>query len=235
MRAKTRTFLCFETDGEKMQAYERTDYRRELEVAMLPFRLVRKRKGKKGWVRSVREATGMPVEELARRLGVQRWAIRRLELSEENSRILLGNLRRAAEGLGCELVYALIPKEGTLEDLAAKHEEVRERALEKKHAARQAEKDTFLEFIGWRKTFMKAMQTILRNGGYRVRPRLTNRGDEQKMAEFERNIGLLKMAGQLGPFMKRFMEEHYAKPVTAEGGTTEEAMSKSRVANGLKR
>jgi predicted DNA-binding mobile mystery protein A len=194
-----------------MQAYERTDYRRELEVAMLPFRLVRKRKGKKGWVRSVREATGMPVEELARRLGVQRWAIRRLEVSEENSRILLGNLRRAAEGLGCELVYALVPKQGTLEDLAAEHEGVRERALEKKRAARQAGKDSFLEFIGWRETFRKAMQTILRSEGYRVRPRTTNRGDEENMAQFERNIGMLKMAGLLGPFMKKFMEEQGTK------------------------
>jgi len=110
-----------------MQAYERTNFRRELDEAMLPFRMVVKRKGKSkmGWLKSVRQATGMPEEELARRLGV----------SEVNSRIMLGTLRRAAEGLGCELVYALVPKQGTLEDLAAEQDGVREQVLARKQGS----------------------------------------------------------------------------------------------------
>jgi len=51
-----------------MQACERTNLREELDEALLPFRLVRKRKGKPrdGWVRGIREAIGLPVEELER-------------------------------------------------------------------------------------------------------------------------------------------------------------------------
>jgi predicted DNA-binding mobile mystery protein A len=196
-------------DGRKMQASMRDSFRRELDAAMLPLRLARKPKGKgkKGWVRSVREATGIPVEELARRLGVCRWEIRRLELAEEDSRIQLGTLRRAAEGVGCELVYGLVPKEGTLEDLAAAQTRVREEALAQRREARQAAKEPFLEFIGWRDSLWKAMRTMLRRNGYRMRPVKTDRGVAQEMALFERNVKLLKMAGMLGPFMKEFMEE----------------------------
>jgi len=196
-------------DGGKMQAYMRSSLRRELDEAMLPLRLAKKPKwkGKRGWVRSVREATGTPVEELARRLGVCRWEIRRLELSEESSRIQLRTLRRAAEGLGCELVYGLVPKEGTLEEMAAEQAQLREKALAQRRDARQAEKEPFLEFIGWRESLMKGLRAMLRRKGYRVRPSKTDRGVAQEMEMFERNVKMLKMAGLLGPFMKEFMEE----------------------------
>ena len=120
-----------------MQAYERTNLREELDEALLPFRLVRKRKGKPrdGWVRGIREAIGLPVEELARRVGVQRWEIHRIEKSEQSQRVMLSTLKRAAEGLGCEVVYALVPKQGTLEDLAAEQDGVREQVLARKQGS----------------------------------------------------------------------------------------------------
>jgi transcriptional regulator with XRE-family HTH domain len=191
-----------------MQAYERTSLRRELEEAMLPLRLARKRKGqpKGGWLRGIRLAVGLPVEEAARRMGVKRWEIHRLEASERDSRIMLSTLERAAAGLGFDLVYGLVPREGTLEDLASAQTQAHEEALEKKRAAREAEKAPWVEFIGWRETFLKALQTMLRREGYRVRPRKTDRGDEQKMIDFEQGLRALKLAGMLGPFMKEFME-----------------------------
>ena len=99
-----------------MEGSKRTICRQELEEGLLPFQMARKRTGKpkRGWLRGIREAVGIPVDEVARRLGVCRWEIRRLEKSEERQRIQLATLKRAAEGLGCELVYALVPKEGTL-------------------------------------------------------------------------------------------------------------------------
>jgi hypothetical protein len=59
-----------------MQGYERDKLRRELDEALLPFRLARKRKGDgtgwggTGWLKSIRQAVGVPVDEVARRLGV---------------------------------------------------------------------------------------------------------------------------------------------------------------------
>ena len=41
-----------------------------------------------------------------------------LQKSEAEYRITLGSLRAAADALGCQLVYALVPKSGSIQDLA---------------------------------------------------------------------------------------------------------------------
>lgn len=41
-----------------------------------------------------------------------------LEKSEADYRITLGSLRDAADALGCELVYALVPRSGSMRQLA---------------------------------------------------------------------------------------------------------------------
>jgi predicted DNA-binding mobile mystery protein A len=64
----------------------------------------------RGWVRSVREALGMSAAALARRLGTTSGAVIRLEQSEAADRIRLDTLRRAADALGCDLVYLLVPR-----------------------------------------------------------------------------------------------------------------------------
>ena len=204
MCAQIPRFACqFGAWRVEMQGYERNNLRRELDEALLPFRLVRKRKGsaKKGWVQSIRQAIGMPVDELARRMGVCRWEIHRLEDSEKNSRIMLATLSRAAKGLGCELVYALAPKEGTLEDLAAEHRRVRERALEEKREERAAQRKPWLEEIGWREKFLGSLRTIMRNEGFRIRPRKTDNGIAKQQEEYEKTMKLAAMARVMGPLM----------------------------------
>jgi predicted DNA-binding mobile mystery protein A len=70
----------------------------------------------RGWFRAIREALGMPRDEVARRLGVTKQAIGKLEASEANGSIRLETLRRAAQALECTLVYALVPN-SSLEDV----------------------------------------------------------------------------------------------------------------------
>jgi len=75
-----------------------------------------------GWLKAIREALGMPATQLAKRLDVVASTVTRLETSEADDTISLAILRRAAEALGCELRYALVPKQslaGTLESRAA--------------------------------------------------------------------------------------------------------------------
>lgn len=64
----------------------------------------------RGWVRAVREALGMSAATLADRLGVTAGAVIRLEQSEAADRVRLETLRRAADALGCDLVYLLVPR-----------------------------------------------------------------------------------------------------------------------------
>jgi len=64
----------------------------------------------RGWVRAVREALGMSAAALAARLGTTAGAVTRLEQSEAAYRVRLDTLRRAADALGCDLVYLLVPR-----------------------------------------------------------------------------------------------------------------------------
>jgi transcriptional regulator with XRE-family HTH domain len=187
-----------------MKGYERVNLVRELDEALLAFRLVRRRRasatawGRAGWLKSIRQGLGIPVDEVARRMGVCRWEVHRLEESEKNSRIMLATLSRAAEGLGCELVYALTPKEGTLEAMAARERTVREGTLRKKREERAAEKGPWLERIGWRAALLGSLRTALRREGVRVRPRTTNRGVAKQKAEFKETAKLAGLAGRMG-------------------------------------
>ena len=64
-----------------------------------------------GWIKAIREALGMPAAHLAKRLGIVPSTVLRLETSEADDTITLGSLRRAAEALGCELQYVLVPRQ----------------------------------------------------------------------------------------------------------------------------
>ena len=83
-----------------------------------------------GWLKAIREALGMPATHLARRLGVVTSTVTRLETSEADDNISLATLRRSAEALGCELHYALVPKQALADTL-----EARARQLAGRHMA----------------------------------------------------------------------------------------------------
>ena len=63
----------------------------------------------KGWIRAIRSALGMTTAQMASRMGVSQPRIIELEQSEAHHTVTLKSLERAAEALGCTLVYALVP------------------------------------------------------------------------------------------------------------------------------
>lgn len=77
-----------------------------------------------GWVRTVREALNMPQRELARRLNVSQPSVQALEQREVSGSITVESLERAAAALGCDLVYALIPRRPLEETLREQAEQV---------------------------------------------------------------------------------------------------------------
>lgn len=92
---------------------------KQLELALKPFlKASLSSRPQRGWIRAIREATGVTVRELARRLGKVPSNVIALEKSEAEYRISLGTLRDAADALGCKLVYALVPKSGSIHDLS---------------------------------------------------------------------------------------------------------------------
>jgi predicted DNA-binding mobile mystery protein A len=65
----------------------------------------------RGWIRAIREALGMTTGQLAKRLGVHQPRVIELERGEATGNITVKSLERAAEALGCRLVYAFVPVE----------------------------------------------------------------------------------------------------------------------------
>jgi predicted DNA-binding mobile mystery protein A len=118
-------------DGRRVRISgdERETKRRELDETLTAFRVVQRNCGSRpeGWLRAMRHAIGLPLTEIARRLQVTKRNVVGLEQSEQAGRILLDTLERTAEAMDCVLVYALVPREGTLEEIRLQREEEEER------------------------------------------------------------------------------------------------------------
>jgi predicted DNA-binding mobile mystery protein A len=83
----------------------------------------------KGWVRAVRDALGMTTTQLAHRIGVSQSRIPELEQAEANGNITLKSLERAAEALGCRVVYVLLPEKPLAETVRSMAERAADRQL----------------------------------------------------------------------------------------------------------
>jgi predicted DNA-binding mobile mystery protein A len=91
---------------------------KQLDRALGPYRSTREvPRPSKGWIRSIRQALGVSSGELARRLGTSRQLPLQLEKGEAEDRITLKSLRAVANALDCDLVYALVPRAGSMHEL----------------------------------------------------------------------------------------------------------------------
>ena len=101
---------------------ERTLARRRLDEELGPYRKAGQRKNPtNGLLRAVRKALGIPMGEIAGKLGVNESAVFRFEVIERKGKIKMSSMDRVAEAMGCKLVYGIVPKGGkTLNWLAEK-------------------------------------------------------------------------------------------------------------------
>lgn len=70
-----------------------------------------------GWINSIRTSLNMTLEQLGTKLNITRQGAKKIEESESSGTISLKSLKDVAEVLNLRLVYALIPKDGSLEKL----------------------------------------------------------------------------------------------------------------------
>jgi predicted DNA-binding mobile mystery protein A len=91
--------------------------------------LVTESRPSRGWIRAIREALGMTTGQLAKRLKVQQPRVVELEKAEATGNITMQSLERAAEAMGCRLVYALVPVKPLTETLQERATLVADRQL----------------------------------------------------------------------------------------------------------
>jgi predicted DNA-binding mobile mystery protein A len=102
----------------------------QLQASLDAYGVLRaKRPPLRGWLKEIREALGLTERQQAARLGVTGAALHKAEQSEAEERISLGQLRKLADHLGCDLVYAIVPRKPLTEVVQARakqlaHEEV---------------------------------------------------------------------------------------------------------------
>lgn len=132
--------------------------RRQLDEVALAFHLCRWTTSRPdGWLKAVRTALGISAGTLAKRMGVIKWDVYQLEKSEEKASIQMRSLQRAAEAMGCELVYAVIPKVGTVGALAARERVEAEAAEEAARAERIAKEREERNSPAWREQAREAL------------------------------------------------------------------------------
>jgi predicted DNA-binding mobile mystery protein A len=110
---------------------------KQLDRSLEQFQAARKvSRPSKGWIRDIRQALGVSSGELARRLGTSRQLPLQLEKGEAEDRITLKSLRAVANALDCDLIYALVPRAASMEELIENRvrAEARQRVLGVEHS-----------------------------------------------------------------------------------------------------
>lgn len=82
-----------------------------------------------GWMHAIRLALGMSASDLAAKLQVAPSTIHRFEANEVAGTIQLESLTRVAKELGCDVVYALVPRQEVEATVNKRAREVASRAL----------------------------------------------------------------------------------------------------------
>jgi predicted DNA-binding mobile mystery protein A len=117
----------------------------------------------KGWLRAVRDALGMTAAQMGRRLGISQPSIVGLEQSEANGSITLRTLQRAAEALGCRLVYALIPEKPLADTVRERAELLADRQTKAvKHTMRLEDQAVEDKQVG-KELHRRAVEDLLRH------------------------------------------------------------------------
>lgn len=73
-----------------------------------------------GWIYAIRTAIGMSLKQLGGRLGMTMQGVKDIERREKEGSITIQKLREVAAALDMQLVYALIPREESLDKMIEK-------------------------------------------------------------------------------------------------------------------
>ncbi|GAB5474250.1 MAG: mobile mystery protein A [Maribacter sp.] len=90
----------------------------QLDQKLQPFYESRKTPvPERGWTNTIRTTLNMTMAQLGTNLNITRQGVKRIEESEANGSITLNSLKDVAKAMDLKLVYALVPKNGTINDL----------------------------------------------------------------------------------------------------------------------
>jgi predicted DNA-binding mobile mystery protein A len=73
-----------------------------------------------GWIKALRTAIGMSMQQLGNKLNVSRQGVMDIEKREKDGAITIKSLREIARAMDMQLVYGFVPNDGSLDALIEK-------------------------------------------------------------------------------------------------------------------
>ncbi len=73
-----------------------------------------------GWIKAIRTALGMSMQQLGNKLNISRQGVMDMEKREQEGSITIRSLREMAAAMDMQLVYGFVPRDGSLEALIEK-------------------------------------------------------------------------------------------------------------------
>ena len=73
-----------------------------------------------GWIKSIRTAIGMSMQQLGNKLNVSKQGVMDMEKREKDGSITIKSLREIARAMDMQLVYGFVPNDGSLDALIEK-------------------------------------------------------------------------------------------------------------------
>ena len=70
-----------------------------------------------GWLKTIRVSLGMSLQQVADKLAITKQSVQEIEIREKEGSITLNSLKETANAMDMQLVYGLVPKDGTIDDL----------------------------------------------------------------------------------------------------------------------
>jgi predicted DNA-binding mobile mystery protein A len=69
-----------------------------------------------GWIKAIRTAIGMSMQQLGNKLNVSKQGVMDIEKREKDGSITIKSLREIARAMDLQLVYGFVPNDGSLHD-----------------------------------------------------------------------------------------------------------------------
>ena len=98
-----------------------------------------------GWINSIRTALGMSLAQLGKRAGMTAQGVRALEQREQMKSVTLQSLEQIASALDMQLIYAIVPKKGTLMQMVDERAEQKAKEIVKRTHTSMALEDQQLK------------------------------------------------------------------------------------------
>ena len=70
-----------------------------------------------GWIKAIRNALGMSMQQLGNKLSITKQSIQEIEQREKDGSITLKSLKEVAKAMDMQLIYGFVPNDGSLDAL----------------------------------------------------------------------------------------------------------------------